>query len=172
MNTTVVVGRIGRAHGIKGEVSVEPRTDEPERRFAVGNVLAGRGSDGVVRSYTVTGMRWHSGRLLLRFADVADRTRAEVIRGTLLEVDVDATEPPADPDEYYDHQLVGLRVETASGREIGTIDTIVHGPLQDLLVIKTDDGEAMVPFVEALVPTVDVAAGLVVVIEQPGLLEL
>lgn len=170
---TVVVGRIGRAHGIKGEVSVEPRTDEPERRFAVGSVLRGRTADGVVTSqtFTVAALRWHQGRLLIRFDGLADRTAAEAARGVWLEVGTDPAEAPEDPEEFYDHQLVGLRVEDQTGRTAGTVTSVIHGAAQDLLAIDADGREVLVPFVTALVPVVDVAGGRVVVADRPGLLD-
>lgn len=170
---TVVVGRIGRAHGITGEVSVEPRTDEPERRFAVGSVLGGRTPDGVVRSaaFTVTATRWHQGRLLVRFAELPDRTAAEEVRGTWLEVALDADETPADPDEFYDHQLIGLLVVDGTGAERGRVTDVVHGPGQDLLAIDLGGREALVPFVSALVPEVDLVGGRLVVADRPGLLD-
>lgn len=170
VETTVVVGRIGRAHGVKGEVSVEPRTDEPERRFAVGNALTSRTPDGALRSWTVAGTRWHSGRLLVRFAELPDRTAAEAANGTVLELVIDGHELPEDPEEFYDHQLIGLRVESEDGEALGTVASVVHGPLQDLLVISRDGGEALVPFVSELVPVVDLAARRVVVSDRPGLL--
>jgi len=148
---TVVVGRIGRAHGIKGEVSVEPRTDEPERRFAVGSVLERSASDGVLASgaFTVVGTRWHQGRLLVRFAEFADRTAAEAARGTWLQVETDPEAAPADPEEFYDHQLVGLRVEDQSGQLRGTVTSVIHGAAQDLLAINADGREVLVPCVSA-----------------------
>ncbi|MFL6060137.1 MAG: ribosome maturation factor RimM [Marmoricola sp.] len=169
----VVVGRIGKPHGIKGEVSVEPRTDEPERRFAVGarlkstNERPGAAGPGHL---TVAGSRWHSGRLLVRFEEIADRDRAEQARGTMLSVDIDPDELPADPEEFYDHQLVGLEVVTTDGRPVGTLKEVVHGTAQDLLVITTETGEVLVPFVAALVPQVDVPGRRISVEDLPGLL--
>jgi 16S rRNA processing protein RimM len=174
---TVVVGRVGKAHGIRGEVSVEPRTDEPDRRFAVGAALAtdqhGRpaGADHPA-TLTVVATRWHQGRLLVRFDDVADRTAAERLRGLLLSADVPADETPSDPEEYYDHQLVGLRVHTTEGVEVGELIEVQHGAAQDLLVVRTQDAEeVLVPFVTALVPEVDLRAGRLVVADRPGLLD-
>lgn len=171
-----MVGRIGRAHGIKGEVLVEPRTDEPMRRFAVGNTLTGqvpgRAAGGESRVLTVAAMRWHSGRLVLRFAEIADRNDAEAARGLVLEALVDPTEAPADPDEFYDHQLIGLEVRRTDGSRVGTLASIVHGAAQDLLVIERAGArEVLVPFVSQLVPEVDVEGGYLVVAEVPGLLE-
>jgi len=160
-----VVGRIGRAHGLKGEVFVEPRTDEPERRFAAGQVL-GTG-DG---SLTVADSRTHSGRLVVRFEELADRTAAEAARGTELTCRVDPDEMPEDPDEFYDHQLAGLRVETTGGDAVGELERVEHGAAQDLLVIRTPEREVLFPFVSALVPEVDVAGGRIVINDKPGLL--
>ena len=170
----VVVGRIGRPHGVRGEVTVELRTDEPERRFADGAVLdvrpAGGRSSGPAQ-LTVTGSRTHQDRLLLTFAGVGDRTAAEALRGALLVTDIGG-QAPEDPEEFYDHQLVGLAVVTLEGGAAGTIAEVVHTGAQDLLVVRRDGREdALVPFVTALVPEVDLAAGQVVVADRPGLLE-
>ncbi len=175
---TIVVGRIGKPHGIKGEVSVEPRTDEPDRRFADGAVLKtqskrpGAASSGHL---TVAGTRWHSGRLLVRFEEIADRNAAEEARGTMLAIPLDPEERPEDPEEFYDHQLVGLAVVTTDGRAVGTLREIVHGSAQDLLVIavpvESGSGpDVLVPFVSELVPEVDVPGGRIVVADRPGLL--
>ncbi len=177
-STEVVVGRIGKAHGIKGEVSVEPRTDEPERRFAPGAALATEAPDGGTphgpgrpTALTVAGTRWHQGRLLVTFEEVADRTAAEAVRGLLLVATVDADETPGDPEEYYDHHLVGLHVRTTDGRAVGEVSEVVHGSAQDLLVVSCEGGrEVLVPFVSALVPVVDVPAGRIEVTDLPGLL--
>lgn len=168
---SVVVGRVGRAHSLKGEVSVEPRTDEPERRFAVGAVLTAErpnGSDPHI--LTVAAMRWHQSRLLIRFAEIDDRTAAEESRGLLLSVEVDPEESPVDPEEFYDHQLVGLAAVTTDGNPVGTVAEVLHTAGQDLLVLTTPDGEVLVPFVTALVPVVDLAAGRLEVADRPGLL--
>jgi 16S rRNA processing protein RimM len=177
-STEVVVGRIGRAHGIKGEVSVEPRTDEPDRRFTVGAVLAteaprggaphGPGRPGAL---TVRAVRWHQSRLLVSFEEIVDRNQAEAARGLVLLATIDAEEVPEDPEEFYDHQLVGLRVVTTDGADIGELAEVVHGSAQDLLVVRTGDGrEVLVPFVSALVPVVDVRGGRIEVADRPGLI--
>lgn len=174
----VVVGRIGKPHGIRGEVSVESRTDEPDRRFAVGAVLdteaprggAPHGANRPVR-LTVRGVRWHQGRLLVTFAELADRNAAEAARGLVLVTQVPDDEVPEDPEEFYDHQLVGLRVVTTDGSDVGEVDSIAHGAAQDLLVVTAADGrEILVPFVTALVPEVDLAGRRLVVADRPGLL--
>jgi 16S rRNA processing protein RimM len=176
--TEVVVGRVGKAHGIKGEVSVELRTDEPERRFAAGAALrtqvpSGGQPHGTDRPATLTvrSTRWHQTRLLVTFEEVRDRNGADAVRGLLLAVDVDPEEVPEDPEEFYDHQLVGLRVLTTAGAEVGELAEVVHGPAQDLLSVRAADGrEILVPFVASLVPEVDVAGGRILVEDLPGLL--
>ena len=162
----VVVGRIGPAHGLRGEVFVEPLTDEPERRFAVGTtVRAGSGP------LTVASARTHSGKLVVRFTEIDGRTAAETVRGTELTCLVDPDERPEDPEEFYDHQLVGLRVETTDGALVGVLDRIQHGAAQDLLVIRTPEREVLFPFVSVFVPEVDVAGGRIVIHDRAHLLD-
>jgi 16S rRNA processing protein RimM len=169
--TEVVVGRIGKAHGIRGEVLVEPRTDEPERRFALDAVLTGRRPNGSdERHLTVTAVRWHQDRLIMRFAEIPDRTAAEASRGTVLSVVVDPTELPEDPEEFYDHQLVGLQAFTTEGEDVGRVTEVIHTAGQDLLAIRSGAGEVLVPFVAALVPVVDLAGGRLEIADRPGLL--
>lgn len=165
----VVVGLVGRAHGIHGEVSVELRTDEPATRFAVGAVLRPESSSRV--RLTVRSARCHGARLLVGFHEVSHRTGAELLRGANLVVDVAGAERPADPDEFYDHQLIGMTVRTAAGRPVGTVVAIRHLPAQDLLVVAGDDVTHLVPFVTALVPEVDLDAGTLTVDAPPGLLD-
>jgi 16S rRNA processing protein RimM len=168
----VVVGRIGKPHGIRGEVTVDVRTDEPERRYVAGAVLqaeAPRGSAFAARTLTVSRTRWHQGVLLASFEELPDRNAAESARGVVLRAAVPADESPEDPDEFYDHQLVGLAAHDVDGAHLGEVVGLVHGA-QDLLRIKTlDRREALVPFVSALVPEVDVAGGRIVIADRPGL---
>jgi 16S rRNA processing protein RimM len=163
----VIVGVVGRAHGIRGEVTVDVRTDEPERRFAPGTVLRPETGGAPL---TVDSAREHSGRLLVRFREHPDRTAVERLRGTVLVVDVDAAERPTEAEEYYDRQLIGLRVLDAAGSDVGSVVEVVHLPEQDLLTIRTDAGDRLVPFVAALVSQVDLAAGTVRLADLPGLL--
>ncbi|PJE99281.1 ribosome maturation factor RimM [Streptomyces carminius] len=166
----LVVARVGRAHGIRGEVTVEVRTDEPEVRLAPGAVLAT--DPASAGPLTIAEGRVHSGRLLLRFEGVRDRTAAEALRNTLLIAEVDPEESPEDPDEYYDHQLVDLEVVTRDGTAVGRIEEIAHLPYQDLLVVRrADGGEVLIPFVGEIVPEVDLAAQRAVVDPPPGLLD-
>lgn len=165
---TVVVGRIGRPHGLTGEVSVLVRTDSPEQRFALRTVF----ELGAGRRLTVAGTRWHKGALLVRFDGVADRDAAELLRGELLTISADELPLPDDPDEFHDHQLVGLRAELADGAAVGTVTDVVHGPAGELLVVAREGaGDALVPFVRDIVPTVDLAAGRVVLTPPDGLLD-
>ena len=163
----VTVGALGRAHGIRGDVAMDLRTDEPERRFADGTRLR---VDGSSRVLTVESSRWHSGRLLVHFEELTDRTAAEGARGLVLVTDVPVDEQPTDEGEYYDRQLLGLAVETTDGRDVGQVRDVLHTGPQDLLEIATASGTRLVPFVEALVPEVDLAGGRVVVADVPGLL--
>jgi 16S rRNA processing protein RimM len=163
----VVVGVIGRAHGIRGDVTIDVRTDEPDRRFAVGKVL--RAEDGP-RRFTVGAARDHSGRLLVHFDELVDRTTAEAARGTVLVADVDPGELPDSDDEYYDRQLVGLAVRAADGTVVGTVTAVQHLPIQDTLEVETADGVRLIPFVSAVVTGVDLAAGELQLADVPGLL--
>jgi 16S rRNA processing protein RimM len=163
-----VVGVIGRAHGVRGEVVVERRTDEPERRFAPGQVLH---DEGGTQAFTVQSARDHSGRLLVRFAEVNDRDAAEVLRGTSLVAVVELDERPLEPEEFYDRQLIGLRVRTFDGAEVGTVGSVLHLPAQEVLEVNTVHGTRLVPFVAALVPEVDLVAGSLTVADVAGLLD-
>ena len=210
----LVVGRITRPHGVRGEVSVEVRTDEPDRRFAVGRVLPT--DPAAAGPLTVDSLRWHSGRLLIQFAGVTDRSQAEELRGTWLTLDSAEAGPSGDPDEFHDAELIGLAVVTTTGQPVGRVTDVRHFG-QDLLVIEPEPAgsqpsspgsgpsgagpaptgpaptgpagrgpalaargpargaprsELLVPFVAAIVPEVDVAAGRLVIDPPPGLLEL
>lgn len=162
----VVVGRIGKAHGIRGDVTVEPRTDEPEKRFAVDAELLVQ--HDAHAPLVVDDARDHSGRLLVRFRGVNDRNAAEALRGLILEADVDPNELPDDDDEFYDHQLVGLSAQTKDGLELGTVTDVVHLPGHDLLAVHSElFGEVLVPFVQEIVTEVDVMNGIVIM-DPPG----
>lgn len=169
----VVVGRIGKPHGIRGEVTLDVRTDEPDRRFAPGTTLraeAPAGADRRPASLTVARARWHQSTLLVTFEELTDRNAAEAARGTVLHATIGPDDMPEDPDEYYDHQLVGLDVVDLDGTHLGQVKALVHGSAQDLLTVQTPDGrDTLVPFVSALVPEVDLDAGRIVVADRPGL---
>jgi len=168
----LVVGRVGRPHGLRGEVTVEVRTDDPDQRFVVGSSL-----DTVPPErgpLTVAEARWHSGRLLVRFAGYEDREAADALRDTMLAIDSDQLTPLTDPEEYYDHDLIGMHVVTVAGEPVGTVaDVLHHG--QDTLVVDgagpRAGAEILVPFVAPIVPDVDMAAGRLVIDPPPGLLD-
>jgi 16S rRNA processing protein RimM len=172
---TVVVGRIGRPHGVRGLATVEVRTDDPDLRFAPGTVLR---TDPAARGpLTVVDKRWHSGTLLLQLAAPSGevyetRETVDTLRNTMLLVPVAELPEIEDPDAFYDHQLVGLEARLPDGTVIGTVTAVRH-EAQDLLVIRrAEGGEALVPFVAAIVPSVDVDGGSLVVDPPEGLLEL
>ena len=168
----LVVGRVGRPHSLRGEVTIEVRTDDPAARFAVGSMLI---TDPAERGpLTVAAARWHSGRLLVVFEGCRDRDAAEALRDTLLQIDSADLEPLGDPAEFYDHDLIGLHVVTVAGEAVGTVaDVLHHG--QDLLVVDgtgaRSGAEIMIPFVAALVPEVRLASGTLVIDPPPGLLD-
>ncbi len=166
----LVVARIGRAHGIKGEVTVEVRTDEPELRLGPGAVLST--DPASAGPLTIATGRVHSGRLLLRFEGVHDRNGAEALRNTLLIADVDPDERPEGEDEYYDHQLIDLDVVTVDGTVVGRITEISHLPTQDLFVVERPDGtEVYVPFVQEIVTEIDLGEQRAVIDPPPGLID-
>jgi 16S rRNA processing protein RimM len=165
----VVVARVGRPHGLLGDVTIEVRTDDPEGRLAPGETL--RTEPAAAGPLTISDGRVHSGRLLLHFEGYDDRTAVERLRNVLLVADVDPAERPEDPEEFYDHQLVGLAVRTVSGEAVGELAEVLHLPGQDVLAVRRPDGtEVLVPFLAAMVPTVDLDAGHVLVDPPPGLL--
>jgi 16S rRNA processing protein RimM len=161
-----VVGRVVKVHGLRGELVVEPSTDDVETRFAPGSRL--RLPDGGF--LTVLAARWHSGRLLLAAEEVTDRDAAERLRRAVLSAPPSETAPD-DPEEFHDHQLEGLRVELADGTVIGTVTAVDHGAGGELLVVDREGTELLVPFVRAIVPTVDVPGGRVVLDPPDGLLD-
>jgi 16S rRNA processing protein RimM len=173
----VIVGRVGRPHGIRGEVVVGVRTDEPDQRFAVGAALdvtrsADEDDTADGERLTVASARWHSGQLLIGFAGITDRTSAGELTGRWLSVDSSQLPRTEDPDEFRDHELIGLSVRTPAGDQVGVVTDVLHYG-QDLLVVRGPDvGECLVPFVKAIVPEVDVAAGVLVIDPPPGLLDL
>lgn len=164
----LVVARIGRAHGVRGEVSVEVRTDRPGERFVAGAVLHADGPPGTPPQLTLRGVRDHNGRLLLSFAELGDRAAAEAVRDVLLSADL--PDRAEEDDAWYDHELVGLAAVDPAGAALGEVTGVRHGA-QDLLVLRTPAGERLVPFVAALVPEVLVGRGRVVIDPPPGLLD-
>ncbi|CAN5153637.1 ribosome maturation factor RimM [soil metagenome] len=170
----LVVGRVAKAHGVTGEIVVDVRTDDPLERFAPGITLRGKASrGGGERNFLVETVREHSGRLLVRLRGIADRDTADGLRGTLFVVDSDDLPPITEPDEFYDHQLEGLRVRTLDGTEVGVVSEVLHTAGTELLAVKaTDGGEILVPFVGAIVTSVSLADGAIEIDPPDGLLNL
>ena len=166
----LVVGRVGKPHGLGGEVTVEVRTDDPDLRFAPGAVLRTEPADR--GPLTIAGCRWHREVLLLAIDGVESREAAEELRNTELHVPVADLPALEDPDVYYDHQLVGLTARLPDGTELGTVSAVRHEGADLLVVRRVEGGELLVPFVTAIVPTVDVPGGVVVVDPPEGLLDL
>jgi 16S rRNA processing protein RimM len=167
----LVIGRIAKAHGISGEVSVDVRTDDPDFRFAVGAAID---TEPPQRGpLTIEATRWHSGRLLVRFAGVQDRSAAEALRSTMLVVDSSTSPAPDDDDEFWDHDLIGLDAVTAEGVLIGCITDVLHPPGSDLLVVgRVAAAELLIPFVAEFVPSIDLGARRAVITPPEGLFEL
>lgn len=171
----LTVGRVVKAHGVGGEVVVEVRTDDPQSRFATGSTLRAKGSRGLgpERSYVVEGAREHGGRLLVRLAGVGDRDAADALRGSVFVVDSLELPPIDEPDTYYDHQLEGLTVRTATGQDVGVVAEVLHTAAGELLAVKRPDGsEVLVPFVTAIVTSVSLEDGIAQIDPPEGLLDM
>ncbi len=168
----VVIATIGAAHGLRGEVALIVRTDRPAERLAIGTAFTVTTPMGE-RTLTVAAIRTQRERWYVRFAEIADRTDAESLRGAELHLDVDPElETDEDPDAWYPSQLRGLTVRHVDGHELGTVADLEHYPAQDLLIVRTPEGRrVMLPFVEQLVPEVDLAAGTVLADPPGGLFE-
>jgi 16S rRNA processing protein RimM len=174
----LLVGRVVKAHGVTGEVVVDVCTDDPDTRFAPGNrlrAIRSRGGDAG-RSYVIDSAREHGARLLVRLVGVADRDSADALRGSLFVIDSDDLPPIDEPDTYYDHQLEGLWVKTAAGQDVGVVAEVLHTAAGELLAVKRDTDEVLVPFVGAIVTSVSLDDGTnkgVIEIDPPdGLLDL
>jgi 16S rRNA processing protein RimM len=166
----IVVGRVGPARGVRGDVFVEPWTDVPDERFAPGAVLSTEPE--TVGPLIVDSASTAGGKLVVRFAGVADRPAAEALRGTQLLITASSRPPIEDPDEFYDTELIGLAAVTVDGMDLGPIRDIVHAAGASYLVLDAAGQDRLVPFVRAIVPSVDLDAGRVVIDPPDGLLEL
>ena len=163
----LVVGRIGPPHGVHGAVVVQPFTDAPDERFAPGSMLQTSGD-----TLTVASSRWQGKRLIVEFAGIADRDAADALHGTELHVQASSRPALDDPNDFYDTELIGLAASTVDGVPLGLVRDVVHAPAGDYLVIEVIGRERLVPFVAAIVPSVDVAGGRVVVDPPEGLFDL
>ena len=171
--TQLRVGRLLKAHGLKGALKLELYTDDPDGRFVPGAVFTlqvPESSPWHGKSVTVREFRWMNSHPVVFLEDVDDRTAAESLVRAILWIDQDAAAEEAEDDAWYDHQLVGLDV-VRDGATVGRVLRVDHFPAQDLLIVKSGDREVLVPFVKAIVPEVDIAAGHVVVTPPPGLFE-
>jgi 16S rRNA processing protein RimM len=164
----LVVGRIGRAHGVLGEATIEVRTDVPDERFYIGAKLftdpEGAGP------LTITSARDHNGILLLKFAEANNRNEIEKLRDTLLKADVDMSQENLHEDEFHVQQLIGLKVETDEGVHVGALTDVLNLPGQDLLAVETENGEVLIPFVYEIVPDINLETGIITIVPPAGLL--
>ena len=167
------VGRLTKAHGLKGAIKVELFTDDPARRFTKGatfSLQVPTSSPWHGKTLELIELKWYNLQSVAFFKDVPDRTTAETLLKAILWIDQDLTEGTDEEDAWFDHQLVGLRV-LRDGAEVGTVSQIDHFPAQDLLTVATPSGDVLVPFVKAIVTAVDVAAGTLTVDPPLGLFE-
>jgi 16S rRNA processing protein RimM len=164
----LVVARIGRAHGVNGEATIEVRTDLPDERFIVGSVLTTEPTS--FGPLTITSVRNHNGTLLLGFKEFADRTAVEKLRDVLLLADVDISEG-GDEDNFHIQELLGCRVVTDAGVEVGIMTDLVQLPGQDLLAVEHNGREILIPFVLEIVPEIDVEKRVITITPPAGLLD-
>lgn len=171
--TQLRVGRLTKAHGLKGAIKVEMYTDDPGRRFVPGAVFTLQvptSSSWHGKTLELVELKWFNSHAVAFFKDVPDRSAAETLLKAILWIDQDLDEAPTEEDAWFDHQLVGLSV-MRDGVKVGTISLVDHLPAQDLLHVTTDGGTVLVPFVKAIVPAVDISAGTLTVTPPPGLFE-
>jgi 16S rRNA processing protein RimM len=171
--TTLRVGRLVKAHGLKGAIKLELYTDSPNERFVPGAVLELQVPDSSPwfgKTVKVKELRWYNQSPVIFLDGIEDRNQAETLIKAILLVQADTEVLPTEPDAWYDHQLVGLKV-VRDGLEIGKVTRVDHMPVQDLLAIETAGGEVLLPFVKALVPSVDVKTGTVTITPPGGLFE-
>lgn len=170
MTEELQIGKVIKSHGIRGEVVVEVTTDDPDIRYALGEVLQGRQA-GKEHTLTIDGARAHQGRLLVKFREVADRNTADSLRGTRFFA-APLEREDGDDDAYYDHELEGLRI-IHEGADIGVVTGVMHGPAGEILEVELESGkEVLIPFVHAIVPDVDLEEGTATITPPEGLLDL
>ena len=166
----LVVGRIGRAHGVLGEATVEVRTDLPDERFFVGAQLTTDPEHA--GPLTIESARGHNGVLLLKFTQVKNRTEVEKLRDVLFLADVDIEEESESEDEFHVQQLLGAQVITVDGQKVGVLSDVINLPGQDMLAVASARGEVLIPFVLEIVPGVDVVNKIITIDPPAGLLSL
>ena len=171
--TQLRVGRLTKAHGLKGAIKVELYTDDPAHRFTPGAIFSLQVPTGTPwhgKTIELIELKWYNSHAVAFFKDVPDRDTAETLVKAILWVDQDLAELPEEEDAWFDHQLIGLKV-LRDGVQVGTVSQIDHFPAQDLLTVATSNGDVLVPFVKAIVASVDVKAGTLVVTPPFGLFE-
>lgn len=167
------VGRLLKAHGLKGAIKVEMYTDDPAARFVPGSVYTLQvpdESEWFGKTLTLIELKWYNDSPVAFFEGITDRNASESLIKAILWIDEDTDSRPAEEDAWYDHQLIGLTVRR-DGVAVGTIARVDHMPAQDLLIVDTANGEVMIPFVKAIVSSVDIAAGTMDVTPPIGLFE-
>jgi len=166
----LVVARIGRAHGVRGEVTIEVRTDKPEERFYVGGVLETEPANlGPLR---IASIRNHNGTLLLSFEGKGDRGKAEELRNVLLVANVELSRDELNEDEFHVTEILGCSVFLESGEHLGEVVDILQLPSQDTLVVKSisKEDEVLIPFVKKHVPELDLKSRKIIVRNVEGLI--
>ena len=167
------IGRLTKAHGLKGGIKVEMFTDDPDGRFTPGAVFTLQvptSSPWHGKTIELSELKWYNSHAVAFFKDVPDRSVAETLIKAILWIDHDLTDLPDEDDAWFDHQLIGLTV-VRDGKKVGTVAQIDHFPAQDLLTVTTESGDVLVPFVKAIVSAVDIDAGTLTVTPPVGLFE-
>jgi 16S rRNA processing protein RimM len=166
----VLVGRVARAHGNRGQVIVDPATDFPDERFKVGSVLHIRRGDAI-EPITVESARFHRGRPIVGLAGIDTMNAAEALAGAELRVAIDALQPlPAG--SYYHHDLIGCAVVTPLGETVGRVKSVDGDGAGSRLVVEHTSGDVLIPMVDGICVAVDVAGRQIVVAPPEGLLDL
>ena len=172
-HTQLRVGRLTKAHGLKGAIKVELYTDAPERRFTPGAVFSLQvptSSRWHGKTIELAELKWYNSHPVAFFKDISDRSEAESLIKAILWIDHDMAEASDEEDAWFDHQLIGLKV-LRDGVQVGVLTQVDHFPAQDLLTVTTSTGDVLVPFVKAIVASVDVKAGTMTVTPPLGLFE-
>jgi 16S rRNA processing protein RimM len=167
----LAVGRVLRPHGIRGELRVEITTDYPERlEQHTCFYLASPDSPEAARRYPVEKLRQHRGALLLKLGGCDDRNSADELRGMLVQIPLEKA-VPLEEGEYYHFQLIGVRVETESGKWLGQVVEVLETGANDVYVLRGPRGEVLLPAVEEVIRELDLESKRMVVRPLPGMLE-
>jgi 16S rRNA processing protein RimM len=172
--TKLRVGRLVKAHGLKGAIKLELYTDSPDQRFNPGQVLelqVPETSEWFGKTIRVSELRFYNQSPVLFLEGIENRSQAETLIKAILLIEIDLDKLPEEPEAWYDHQLLGLEA-LVENTVVGKVIRVDHLPAQDLLAIETATGEVLVPFVKQIVPTVDISKGQIVLDPPAGLFEL